>query len=179
MEILIWEGILDYARAAWTTASAGVHRHPTRTPRHCSGSFWDNLAIILFCVKSFGNPKMTFRWYLDDTYVHIHVILGWLLKFSMKNCLNFQIWSGNLAISLGWLYTSCGISPIVAPHILHKFDDAWCSSSLFCSRADLVVTWTSRRPRLTSLGSLVVFWLLRNGSLPALGLVVPGFIVNQ
>jgi hypothetical protein len=28
---------------------------------HCSGSFWDNLAIILSCVKSFGNLEMIYR----------------------------------------------------------------------------------------------------------------------
>jgi hypothetical protein len=61
---------------------------------------------------------MMSRWNLDDTYVHIHVILGWFLVFQSEICLNFQIWTCNLAILLDWLYTSYQTSLIIVTAVL-------------------------------------------------------------
>jgi hypothetical protein len=60
---------------------------------------------------------MIFMWYSCDTRV--------ILVFQLANSLNFQNWTGNLAISLGWLYTSCRFSPITELNM-----SSWTSRSL-------------------------------------------------
>jgi hypothetical protein len=62
---------------------------------------------------------MIFGWYLCSYSSDTRVIFS----VSTGNCLNFQIWTGNLVISLGWLYTTSFL-PISVNHtnnLLHFY----------------------------------------------------------
>jgi hypothetical protein len=77
----------------------------TYIPFPARSVFGKFFVMIQLVSSSAWNHLVIFRWYLDD----IWMILMWyscdtrvIFSFPTANSLNFQNWTGNLVISLGW-----------------------------------------------------------------------------
>jgi hypothetical protein len=107
---------------------------------------------------------------LEDPFQMIGYSLWSLLRGTIlwitwldRNALTFQadhwtsvkveiiIWEATSDhVWVAWKNLSTGMrhQPNRLPRLLQKFDDAWCSSPMFCSHVDQVVTWNISCPRL-------------------------------